>query len=84
MSEMWFKKQVKKTYPQCHAQGSTFNYVMHKGMRSEMFQEWRGILVNKLESHLESHDGYEYVIVTSPNKINVENPQHRYHGMSGK
>ena len=75
----WFKKQAKKSCPHCRAQGSTFNHVIHKGMRSEISQlkikctklsegcEWRGEL-GELETHLESDDGCDYVNVACPNK----------------
>ena len=75
----WFKKQAKKSCPHCRAQGSTFNYVINKGVRSEISQlkikctnhsegcEWSGEL-GDLESHLESDYGCDYVVVPCPNK----------------
>ena len=76
----WFKKQTKKSCPHCCAQDSTFNYVIHKGMRSKIsrlkikctkLSERRGDL-GELESHLESDDV----------PTNVENPQ--YCGVSSQ
>ena len=75
----WFKKQAKKSYPHCRTQGSTFNYVIHKGVKSELSQlrvkcanhgegcEWSGEL-GDLESHLKYDYGCDYIIVPCPIK----------------
>ena len=79
--DKWFQKHRKKSCPHCRAEGAGFNYVINKGLRSEINQlkikysnrskvcEWTGEL-GLLKIHLESDKGCGFVGVNCPNKCN--------------
>ena len=72
-------RQGKESCPHCHAEGESFNHVVHKGLRGEINQLeircsnhgegclWIGEM-GALKAHLESDRGCGYVIVNCPNK----------------
>ena len=78
--DKWFARQRgKQSCPHCRAEGEGFNHVIHKGLRSEVYQlkircchhrkgcEWTGEL-GALKAHLESESGCGFVTVECPNK----------------